>query len=164
MSQACFVPEMSLSNLGRGTRMAVWGFRACAIGHSECCALIRGFEHAFAEEGPPVLGSILSVARFIGHEGRRKVSLAVPGCIRLTRDEVSLLTAFSASQMQDDALRDAHLSWLTGRAADRQLGLLSDHVACVFARHGYDILLPSAKETGANVRKGRIFSIEGGRA
>ncbi len=104
------------------------------------------------------------MARFIGHEGRRKVSLAVPGCIRLTRDEVSLLTAFSASQMQDNALRDAHLSWLTGRAADGQLGLLSDHVACVFSRHGYDILLPSVRQTGADIRKGRIYSIQGGRA
>ena len=164
MSHGCFVPDMALSELGAGTRMATWGFRACAIGHSECCALIRGFENALAEDGSPVLGSILSIARFIGHQGRRKVSLAVPGCIRLTRDEVSLLTAFSAAQMKDEALRDAHLSWLTGRTAHKQLGLLADHVASRFAHHGYDILLPATQQGAPQHRKGHIYSIAGGRA
>ncbi|WP_084395580.1 hypothetical protein [Henriciella aquimarina] len=167
MRDSTFVTDTCLPELGRGAGLAIWGFRACAIGGAGCCTIVRGFERAFGDEtGPPLLGNLLALARFIGHDGRRKVSLAVPGCVRITRDELSLLTVFAASQMQDEALRDAHLTWLTACSPDETLTGLADQIAMSFAHHGYDIHLPQT--SGARpvqmARPGTLYALEGGRA
>ncbi len=164
MSSNAFLPSASLAELGRGAGLAVWSFRACAVGRAGCCTLVRGYENVFGEDGPPALGSMLALARLIGHDGRRKVSLALPGCVRMTRDELSLLTALAAAQVQDEALRDAHLSWLTARSATDRVGALADHIAGVFTRHGLLIQLPETPAAVLPARPGRIYAIEGGHA
>lgn len=164
MTPPAFLPVTSLADLGRGSGLAVWSFRACAVGRAGCCTLVRGYENVFGKDGPPALGSMLSLARLIGHDGKRKVSLALPGCIRITRDELSLLTALAASQVHDEALRDAHLSWLTASAATGRIGALTDHIAGVFSRHNLQIVLPAATAPAVPARPGKIYAIESGHA
>lgn len=158
-----FLEDTYLPELGLGAGIAIWGFRACAMGGAGCCTIIRGFERAFGADGAPLLGEMLALARFIGHDGRRKVSLAMPGCARITRDELSLLTVFSAAQMQDEALRDAHLTWLTARSPCTAVCSLTDHIAKSFALHGYDITLPRAVPVRPQ-RSGSIRAVGGGHA
>lgn len=163
MRDSAFVTDTYLPDLGTGSGIAIWGFRACAMGGAGCCTIVRGFENAFAGDGAPVLGSMLALARFIGHDGRRKVSLAMPGCARITRDELSLLAAFGAAQMQDEALRDAHLTWLTARAPDEAMTSVTDHIAVSFLIHGYQIGLPEAPPQRAP-RPGTLRALAAGRA
>ena len=163
MSSSRFLDSTYLPDLGTGSSLAIWGFRACAMGGAGCCTIVRGFDDAFGEDGGPVLGNVLALARFIGHEGRRKVSLAMPGCARITRDELSLLTAFAAAQMQDESLRDAHLTWLTARSPNQAVSCITDYIAMAFARHGHDIRLPQQPPQVAP-RAGTIRAIAGGRA
>ena len=163
MRTSSFLDDTYLPELGKGSGLAIWGFRACAMGGAGCCTIVRGFEHAFGGDGPPMLGHMLALARFIGHDGRRKVSLAMPGCARITRDELSILTVFAAAQMHDDALRDAHLTWLTARSPDHATADLVDSLAGAFARHGYDIALPQPVMSRP-ARTGTLMAVDGGRA
>lgn len=166
MRSSTFLEDTYLPDLGKGSGIVIWGFRACAMGGAGCCTIVRGFEHAFGTSGAPLLGHMLALARFIGHDGRRKVSLAMPGCARITRDELSLLTVFAAAQMQDDALRDAHLTWLTACSPDQTITGLVDQIAGAFACHGYDIILPetAGKRPLQRARPGSLHALAGGRA
>lgn len=163
MRNNTFVTDTYLPELGKASGLAIWGFRACAMGGAGCCTIVRGFENAFDTDGAPVLGHMLAMARFIGHDGRRKVSLAMPGCARITRDELSLLTVFAAAQMHDEALRDAHLTWLTAKSPDTAIISLADSIASTFAHHGYDIALPYPM-INRPPRAGTLHAVAGGRA
>jgi hypothetical protein len=52
------------------------------------------------------------LVREIGTAGARRVSVACPGCCRMTADELSVLALLSAAQARDHALADAHVTWL----------------------------------------------------
>ena len=144
MPPSAFLRDTFLPDLGPGAGVALWGFRACAVGHSECCSLIRGLEHFFGNEGGQVLSHLLRLAQIIGNEGRRKVRLAMPGCAHLTHDEASLLSAFSAAQVYDQALRDAHLSWLLGCAPSDHILTHVQSLADAFDRRAIVIKAPSS--------------------
>ena len=163
MQSSSFIQDTYLPELGRGSGLAIWGFRACAMSGAGCCTIVRGFQHAFGKDGAPLLGQMLALARCIGHDGRRKVSLAMPGCARVTRDELSLLTVFSACQMQDDALRDAHLTWLTARSPGEAVSGLASDIASTLSVDGLDRNLPHKMRPRPG-RAGTIRAITGGRA
>lgn len=144
MPPSAFLRDTFLPDLGAGSGVAIWGFRACALGHARCCTLVRGFEHFFgACEGGPMLSHMLGLARIIGNEGRRKVRLAMPGCVHLTHDEASLLSALSAAQVYDLALRDAHLSWLLGSAPGDRIHAHMQALADAFDRRAIVITAPA---------------------
>ena len=90
-----------------------------------------------------MLNHMLGLARIIGHEGRRKVRLAMPGCIHLTHDEASLLSALAAAQVYDRALRDAHLSWLLGLAPGEQIQAHIQALADAFDLRAIIIRVPA---------------------
>jgi hypothetical protein len=143
MSESRFLEDVYLPELGLGAGTAIWGFRACAMGYAKCCCLVRGFERMFGpEDGGPMLGDMLRLARSLGNEGRRKIKLAMPGCARVSHDEASLLQAFEASQGCDLALRNAHLSWLFAYPAPIEALALTDQLASGFMKHALMIQAP----------------------
>lgn len=145
MSESGFLEDVYLPELGMGAGTAIWGFRACALGHAKCCCLVRGFEQLFGpDDGGPMLGDMLKLARNLGHEGRRKIKLAMPGCAKVSHDETSLLQAFEASQACDVALRDAHLSWLYACPAPQEALALTERLAMGFMKHALMIEAPKA--------------------
>ena len=164
MTKSLFLLETSLPELGTGSGLAVWSFRACALGHGDCCVLMRGFERAFGDDADPALRAMLGLVRVIGHQGRRKVSLGMPGCVRITRDELSLLMVLAAAQSGDSALRDAHLTWLNGRTPCDHMSLIVERVADLFGSNGYRIKLPQTDLPPIPLGPGRIHAIESGRA
>ncbi len=128
-----FLEETDLPSLGLGAGMLVWGFRASAAGRSACPCVVQGFAHRFgASGGEDVREALLSLTSHIGCEGRRKVRIAMSGCLRLTHDEASLVSALGAAQSADSALRDAHLSWLLAMPASREASTLADRLASAF--------------------------------
>lgn len=162
MHENRYLPDIYLPELGIGAGTAIWGFRACALGHARCCCLIRGFENIFGPvDGGPVLGNMLDLARCLGNTGKRKIQLAMPGFAGITHDEASLLLAFSASQTFDPLLRDAHLSWLFAMPATAAAGAMVDNLASSFARHDLVINPPRdiAPEPVASAEFGRLTSV-----
>ena len=146
MTESAYLTDTSLPDLGRGSATAIWGFRACALGHARCCCLIRGFERIFGKEAAgPVLSELLELARIFGNDGRRKVKLAMPGCARITYDEASFLSAISAAQSVDLALRDAHLSWLLAMSASQAASEHTSRLGGYFLAHGMPVCAPECE-------------------
>lgn len=145
MDDSSYLADTYLPELGRGAATAMWGFRACALGHAKCCCLIKGFTAVFGREAAgPVLSDLLKLARIVGNEGRRRVRLAMPGCARITYDEASFLSALSAAQSPDPALRDAHLSWLLAMSATDEASDCTSRLAGRFLSYGLPIQAPKA--------------------
>lgn len=146
MNDSAYLIDTYLPDLGRGSATAMWGFRACALGHARCCCLIRGFEEIFGKDAAgPVLSELLELARILGNEGRRKVKLAMPGCARITYDEASFLSAISAAQSSDLALRDAHLSWLLAMSASQDASNHASRLGGYFLAHGMPVCAPECE-------------------
>ncbi|MEM0984925.1 MAG: hypothetical protein AAGJ32_01640 [Pseudomonadota bacterium] len=144
-SSSSIVATSTLVDLGSGSQLALFGFRACAFGQAKCCCLLKTFKDVFGEEsGGRVLGKFLDLARALGHDGRRKLKLAAPGCIRLTHDEASVLSALSAAQHGDESLRDAHLTWLLARTPDAEHQDLVDWISMAMGGHGLTVTPPEA--------------------
>ncbi len=105
---------LTLNDLGIGGGHAIWAFRAAAMNHADCPTLIHGFENIMSAYGRPAVRAIASLTRALGHDGRRKLGIACPGCGYVTADELSVVALLSAAQREDDDLADAHLAWLMG--------------------------------------------------
>ncbi|MEM9617781.1 MAG: hypothetical protein AAF936_07435 [Pseudomonadota bacterium] len=140
-----FVRSLTLQQLGTGAGFAIWGFRAIAIGHSDCPALLRGYERMFGEDYPPALGALHLLARSIGCRGGRRVSLAAPGCCGVTADELSLIAMLSAAQKHNPDRRDAHLRWLTGGRIETAAQSAADAIGEIFWKADVSIKAPSVE-------------------
>ncbi|MEM6625431.1 MAG: hypothetical protein AAF719_01895 [Pseudomonadota bacterium] len=139
-----FLGEIYLPDLGVGAGVALWGFRSCARGGGECCVVVDGYKTAFGEDAPEALKRTIDFARLLGEQGRRRIGLAMPGCARVTADELSIIGALSAAQARNRDLMSGHLTWLLARPHDdflpnTVLGLADD-----FARCGLQIQTPVA--------------------
>lgn len=122
------VPDKTLSDLGPGAQIAIFGFRACALGHMQCCCLLSLFKDVFGEEsGGRVLGRFLRLAQCLGNNGLRSLDLTVPNAMRFTHDEASLLSALSSMQQGAYGQARAHMTWLLARPphAD-EISIISD--------------------------------------
>jgi len=128
--------DVLLTELGPATALALVGFRAHAFGRADCCCVRSGFSAALGRDAHEALAVLLVFTRIMGHEGGRKISLAAPGCGRMTRDELSIACAFSAAQAWDDVAMDAHLSWLLGGPVPQSLKTLVGKIGDIFAGHG----------------------------
>ncbi len=149
MTNPDFVQNVRLPNLGFGAATFMWGFRACALGHAQCGCLTGGFARIFgAKQGHQILGHLLGIARILGNDGRRPVTVAMPGCLGVTPDEAALLCALSAAQSSDSKGRDSHLRWLLAQDPAEQMKQLTEHVACQYLERGLMINAPEVT-TGA---------------
>lgn len=160
-----FVEGLSVPELGFAAGFALWGFRACARGQVMCCAVIHGFERVFEDDAPNVLATLYALSRVLGTKGRRKISLAAPGCAGVTSDELSLAALFSASQAGDGERRDAHLAWLfAGRAPEAAVRSV-DRLGLLFMKHGLTLRSPDLTLSAPPPRAAaELAAYAGGRA
>ncbi|MEM7740031.1 MAG: hypothetical protein AAF225_04455 [Pseudomonadota bacterium] len=128
--------DVTLPELGNGTGLVLFGFRAAVFGQADCHCVQSGFTSALGADAAGALEDILTFARLLGHEGTRKIGLSAPGHGRMTRDEVSLACVFSAAQAWDQVALEAHLSWLVGAPVPPRLVKIVTKIADSFAGHG----------------------------
>lgn len=133
----------ALPDLGPATGLAILGFRAHVFGDVDCCCVRSGYGAAFGPEAEHALADLLLLARLVGSEGQRRVALSAPGCLHMTRDEVSLACALTAAQAWDDRALAAHLESLLGAPAGDALKTLATRIADTFAGHGLAFEAPA---------------------
>lgn len=104
-------------DLSIGGGFGVFAFRVAARGLAGCWTVQECFERALASDGPDALSAVSRFARALGTQGRRKITLAMPSCVRITADELSFLSAMAASQAQAVDAYAAHLTWLFAGSA-----------------------------------------------
>ncbi|MEM9937969.1 MAG: hypothetical protein AAF768_03905 [Pseudomonadota bacterium] len=148
MNEQGFLSGVHVPDLGLGAGIALWSFRACARGGAKCCTLVRGFERTFGEDGPSALAGVLDFARSLGNDGRRGILLAMPGCARVTADELSIVACLSSAQARDCALCDAHLSWLYAGPPPQNLSDTVFEIADHFSTYGLQITSPNIELRG----------------
>lgn len=158
MEPTAIYPNIKLADLGAGSQMALFGFRACAMGRVKCCCVVRTFNEVFGDDrGGQVLGKTLQLARHLGNDGSRRLKLSAPGCIRFTHDETSVLGALAAAQDNDQSLRDSHLTWLLSCHPKPCLCETVDTLASMFASRDLLVQLPEVR--GVRATDGEIASL-----
>ncbi|MEO0550449.1 MAG: hypothetical protein AAFZ91_11060 [Pseudomonadota bacterium] len=130
------VPDKSLIELGAGAQLALFGFRACAFGHTKCCCLLNMFKDVFGDKtGGRVLGQFMGLAEYLGQKGQRRLDLSVPNATVFTYDEASILSALSSFQHGEFVQARAHLTWLLARSPrTEEINVVSDLVMYFSAR------------------------------
>lgn len=163
-----FVNGVSITDLGPGSGIALWGIRACASGHGQCPGIRDGFGKVFGDRGPEMLADVLQITRVFGHKGRRVINIAPPGCTRLTSDELSMAAMFSAAQAGDASERDAHALWLLGRQPEYHVGLIAERIAENFLTYDLPMSNPPISlmqhASSAPQRPPAFYSLDGGTA
>ena len=148
MSDPSFVAGLTVGDLGMAGEISLFGLRASACGRPTCCAVLRAFNGACGDDGPDALAAIVTFTYLLSTKGRRKVTLGMPGCGRITRDEWSFAEAFAATQARRQAARDSHVAWLFADApspcAIQALGL----GAAIFSEHGLMMRMPVPETPG----------------
>lgn len=136
-------PQTLLPEMTPGTVLAIFGFRACAVGRAGCCTLRSAYQRALADDCPTALANMLTFVRMVGYHGRRRVRLSVPGCGRMTADEMLVAAIFAACQAKDYRLRNAHLTWLLAQPPSVSISGLVMEIADCFARNSLPIEAPA---------------------
>lgn len=145
MANPDFLQNVRLPDLGFGAATMMWGFRACALGHSQCGCLVGGFERIFgSKQGPLVLRDMVGLARIFGNDGRRRVTVAMPGCIGITLDEGALLRVFNTAQSGEEAACDRHLRWLLAKEPNDHMRQLTKNLAIAYLDRGLLIQAPAS--------------------
>lgn len=106
-----FVKSLTVHQLGEGAALALDAFRIMAAG-SDPGAVVAAFDARFGFAGRAALGALQLLVREIGTAGGRRVTIACPGCCRMTGDELSVLALLAAAQRRDHQRLGAHLYWL----------------------------------------------------
>lgn len=152
MGRNKFVRGVSLRESDPSSQFILWAFRSCALGESRCCCLVRQFDRVFGgDAGGKAFGDVLQLVETLGRRGRRRVTLGMPSCSRLTHNETSLISSLSAMQLGDRALCEAHLAWLMGRQPDPGLTETVGRIAKAFSERGLWIRVPPAAENREHV-------------
>lgn len=131
-----FVEGVRLSSLTEGGGLALWSFRACAVGATRCQCFPQTFDCHFGAAGPDVLHHIMVMAQLVGQYGARKITLSYPNSNRLTHDETSLLNTLSAAQHTNEAGLCAHITWIMAGGETTKLAKAVCYVASAFAEQG----------------------------
>lgn len=124
-----------IRNLSYAGHFIVWVMRAAVACAPECRMIRREFSHAF---GPHVEAGAKAFERVLLAlaKGARPITLARPGHVHMTHDELSLLALFAAGQIGDGARCLAHARWLMGKARPEPLcGAVAD-LGILLARNG----------------------------
>lgn len=119
-----------------GAGFGVFALRAAARDMGACWTVQECFDRALDADASAALDAIGQFARTLGQAGRRRVVLAMPGCVRVTADELSFLAALQAAQNQHPNVAEAYLCWLfAGRPTPAARQALADF-ADVITAHG----------------------------
>ncbi len=133
-------PVNDVRNLSYAEHFIVWVMRTAISCAPECRMIHREFTHAF---GPHVEAGAKAFERVLLAlaKGTRQITLARPGHVHMTHDELSLLALFAAAQGGDEARCLAHARWMMGkgrpeplREAVVDLGILLERNGRTFRR------------------------------
>ncbi|MEM1020452.1 MAG: hypothetical protein AAGJ09_08210 [Pseudomonadota bacterium] len=147
MHSDAFIQDITLVDLGGGAGICIWGFRASAQGKSNCACVEKGFQRSLGDDATATLNAIRTFAAALGQCGRRKVGLATPGHVHITRDEASILAAVSAAQVDDMDAAGAHLAWLLAGPTPEVLLATVRDIGKAFARHDMMVVSPDYIQT-----------------
>ena len=125
-----------------GAHFVVWAFRALALGRNDNPVVARTFEDACSPVAEESRNAFIVFVRELQRLGRRRVRLAPPGCLTLTRDEHLILAVFSAAQEGAHDRLEAHLTWLMGGAPRPPLAAAAAVVAQALEFNGHVIPAP----------------------
>ncbi|MBQ1542402.1 MAG: hypothetical protein IIZ63_10400 [Caulobacteraceae bacterium] len=125
-----------------GAHFVVWAFRALALGRNDNPVVARTFEDACSPVAEESRNAFIVFVRELQRLGRRRVRLAPPGCLTLTRDEQLILAVFSAAQEGAHDRLEAHLTWLMGGAPRPPLAAAAAVVAQALEFNGHVIPAP----------------------
>jgi len=113
-----FQPSLRLTDLKFAAGFSIWGFRAFATGHQNCPGVVTGFTEIFGPRTPfaaQYLNEFIQTLATAGSKnGRRVIKLSRPGCLSVTTDEISILSALYHAQTDESDLVKSHLQWLSG--------------------------------------------------
>ena len=132
-----------LDDLSQGEHMLLWAFRALAVGVRDCRLITRQFDDACGPTGPEALAALSVFVRELGLDGRRKVTLAAPGSLCITRDEQLVLAIFAAAQAEDYIRLEAHLAWLLADQTRPPFAAAACLTAQALGMNGYVLRLPT---------------------
>ncbi len=129
-----------IRSLSYAEHFIVWVMRTAVACAPECRMIHCEFAHAF---GPHVEAGAKAFERVLLAlaKGKRPITLARPGHIDMTHDELSLLALFAAAQDGDKTRCLAHARWMMGQGrpeplceAVADLGSLLEHNGRAFRR------------------------------
>ncbi len=92
----------------------------------------------------------------LGTAARRRLSFGHPGWPGVSSDEQRLLSLISAAQLENAALLEAHLAWLTRIEARRPLALATRGLAAAFVEHDLGFSPVAAGNAAANAPRAPI--------
>jgi hypothetical protein len=122
--------------------MLLWAFRSAAFGAGRCAMVRRQFDEACGAMGAEAINALLVFVRELARQGRRTLSLSIPGSHRLARDEQLILAIFGSAQLEDYTRMEAHLAWLVGAEPPHVFGAVACLVADTFAMNGLTLRVP----------------------
>ncbi len=131
-----------LDELTQGEHILLWAFRVLAIGVHDCGLIQRQFDEACGPVGVEALAALTVFVHELGRGGRRKVTLAAPGSLCITRDEQLVLALFAAAQAEDYARLEAHLVWLLASEPRSPFAAAACLTAQVLGMNGYVLRAP----------------------
>lgn len=145
-----------LDELSQGEHMLVWAFRTLAIGAHDCGLVRRQFEDACGPVGVEALAALTVFVGDLGRTGRRRIVLAAPGSMRLTRDEQLILALFAAAQAEDYARLEAHLAWLLAGEPRPPFAAAACLTAQALGMSGYLLRLPELETRAPDAAPGLV--------
>jgi hypothetical protein len=92
--------------------LLVWTWRKFVVGHADCPVLAREYFAFAGEQADDLLIAFAAFLQALGSGSRRTMTVGHPHCAGLTPDEQQILRLIAAAQEGEDALLEAHLSWL----------------------------------------------------
>ncbi|WP_332765404.1 hypothetical protein [Phenylobacterium sp.] len=145
-----------LDELCQGEHMLLWAFRALAIGAGDCRLVRQQFDDACGPVGVEALAALTVFVRELARGGRRKITLAAPGSMRITRDEQLILALFAAAQAEDYARLEAHLAWLLAGEPRPPFPAAACLTAQALGMNGYLLRLPEMEAPAKTARPAQL--------
>lgn len=155
-SQDTHIGNIRLTDLAFASRFSIWWFRAVATGHHRCPAVIAGYRQALNEQAESAYQALQDFVCLMAQSGRRSIKISLPGCLKVTADELSILSAIHAVQTDQYLLVKSHLNWLLGSHSDPVVFHAVTSFGSALAEGGVtvpipDIQLQSARSNTSNI-------------
>ena len=139
--------------LGYAEHLLLQAVRAMAIGRGDCPMIQRSFADACGPLANQAMTALFVLVKQLAWKSGRRLALHVPGCRRISGDELMLLRAFADAQAvahtQTDARLDEQLGRLLGRAPDPSIRASIRMVAYLLSLNGHSL---TCQETSVGAR------------
>jgi hypothetical protein len=117
-------------------RAVLWAMRSVAVGRVDCPSLRRTFVDLYGHAADQILCGLMVMIRLLASRTSCGLRMHMPGASAISRDELLILAALSASQAEAPASADASLAELLGRGGDQRLVVAVRYVADLLADRG----------------------------